>query len=70
MEDHDESPEDLGAQGVVGGDFGEEFGGGVCCEGPEVDGHSSSMGSAKWLGIDGCGWIIVVATFKGRAFVS
>lgn len=39
MQDYDESPEDFGAQGVIGGDFGEEFGGCVCCEGPEVDGH-------------------------------
>ena len=39
MQDYDESPEDLGAESMVGGDFGEEFGGGVCCERPEVDGH-------------------------------
>jgi hypothetical protein len=39
VQDDDEGPEDFGAQGVVGGDFGEEFGRGVCCEGAEVDGH-------------------------------
>ena len=64
MQDYDESPEDLGAESMVGGDFGEEFGGGVCCERPEVDGHVVD-GFGELLELDDCGWTIVVATFKG-----
>jgi len=71
VQDHDESPEDFGAQGVVGGDFGEEGGGGVGgCEGAEVDGHfclsffwCCCLGElVMWM--DGWMGFIVVATFR------
>ena len=44
MQDDDKRPQDLGAQGVVGGDFGQELGRGVCGEGAEVDGHAFVRG--------------------------